>query len=212
MSESDRSDRLVAEVLRAELGECRVGHQIVVVEEAQSTNDLAWQAAGRGATEGFVVFAERQTAGRGQYGRRWESAPHKGLWFSVLLRPAITLAQSPQLTTLLAGIALRDDRAGNRPARSIKSPNDIYLAGRKVAGILVEGRTDPDGSYVAVAGIGVNVNHTIEDFPEELQATAGSLAMASGRPFPRGPLAVALLRKLETDLSQFHAGVVARNC
>ena len=212
MSESDRSDRLVADVLRADLGECRVGHQIVVVEEAQSTNDLAWEAAGRGAAEGFVVFAERQTAGRGQYGRRWESAPYKGLWFSVLLRPAITLAQSPQLTSLLAGIVSATIEQETGIPALIKLPNDIYLAGRKVAGILVEGRTEADGSYVAVAGVGVNVNHAIEDFPEELQATAGSLAMASGRHFPRGLLAAALLRKLETDLSPLHARVVARNC
>lgn len=211
MSKADRSDRLVAHVLRADLGECRVGHEIVVVEEAQSTNDLAWQAAGRGAAEGFVVFAERQTAGRGQYGRRWESAPYKGLWFSVLLRPAITLAQSPQLTSLLAEVVSATIQQETGVPALIKLPNDIYLAGRKVAGILVEGRTEADGSYVAVAGIGVNVNHAIEDFPAELQTTAGSLAMASGRPLQRGPLAAALLRKLETDLSDFHAGVVARN-
>ena len=91
MSEAERSDRLVADSLRAALGECRVGNQLVVVEEASSTNDLAWEAEARGAPEGFVVFAERQTAGRGQYGRRWESAPYQGLWFSVLLRPPLTL-------------------------------------------------------------------------------------------------------------------------
>lgn len=180
-----------------------MGHEIVVVEEAQSTNDLVWQAAERGAAEGFVVFAERQTAGRGQYGRRWESAPYKGLWFSILLRPAITLAQSPELTPLLAGVvaATIEQETGIPP--SIKLPNDIYLAGRKIAGILIEGRTAADGSYVAVAGIGINVNHALEDFPEELQTTAGSLAMAGGLHLQRGPLAVALLRKLETEYRAF---------
>jgi BirA family biotin operon repressor/biotin-[acetyl-CoA-carboxylase] ligase len=203
MSEGDRSDRLVADVLRADLGGCRLGHEIVVVEEAQSTNDLAWQAAERGAAEGFVVFAERQTAGRGQYGRRWESAPYKGLWFSILLRPAITLAQSPKLTPLLAGVVAATIEQETGMAASIKLPNDIYLAGRKVAGILIEGRTATDGSYVAVAGIGINVNHAIEDFPEELQTTAGSVAIAGGRHLQRGPLAVALLRKLETEYRTF---------
>jgi len=203
MSEADPSDRLVANVLRADLGGSRVGHQIVVVEEAPSTNDLAWEAAGRGAAEGFVVFAERQTAGRGQYGRRWESAPYKGLWFSVLLRPAITLAQSPELTPLLAGVVAATIKQETGIAAGIKLPNDIYLAGRKVAGILIEGRTASDGSYMAVAGIGVNVNHAIEDFPEELRATAGSLAMAGGRRLQRGLLAVALLRRLETEYRAF---------
>jgi len=180
-----------------------MGHEIVVVEEAQSTNDLAWLAAERGAAEGFVVFAERQTAGRGQYGRRWESAPYKGLWFSILLRPAITLAQSPELTPLLAGVVAATIEQETGISASIKLPNDIYLAGRKIAGILIEGRTASDGSYMAVAGIGINVNHALEDFPEELQTTAGSLAMAGGLHLQRGPLAVALLRKLETEYRKF---------
>jgi len=212
MSEADRDDRLIAEDLRAGLGECRLGNQLIVVDEASSTNDLAWEAAARGAPEGFVVFAERQTAGRGQYGRRWESAPYRGLWFSVLLRPRLTLNESPQLTLLLARVAAATIREETACAVLIKAPNDIYMAGRKIAGVVVEGRTASDKSYVAVAGMGINVNQTPEDFSAVLQATAGSLRMATGRRFPRGPLAVALLRKLETEYGNFHAGLVARNC
>jgi BirA family biotin operon repressor/biotin-[acetyl-CoA-carboxylase] ligase len=203
MSQADRSDRLVADQLRAALGPCLVGSEIVVVEEASSTNDLAWEAEARGAPEGFVVFAERQTAGRGQYGRRWESAPSQGLWFSVLLRPRISLSESPQLTSLLAGAAAATIIEGTGCAASIKTPNDIYAAGRKIAGVLVEGRTARDGAYMAVAGVGVNVNQTLEDFPAELRTTAGSLRMAIGRKIPRGPLAIALLRKLERDYRAF---------
>jgi BirA family transcriptional regulator, biotin operon repressor / biotin---[acetyl-CoA-carboxylase] ligase len=203
MSGADRSDRLVADELRATLGECRVGSQLVVVEETCSTNDLAWEAEARGAPEGFVVFAERQTAGRGQYGRRWESAPYQGLWFSVLLRPRVTLSESPQLTSLLASVIATTIKEQTGCSTFIKPPNDIYLSERKVAGILVEGRTASDRSYVAVAGVGVNVNQTLEDFPAELQATAGSLRMATSRQIQRGHLAVALLRKLETDYRAF---------
>jgi BirA family biotin operon repressor/biotin-[acetyl-CoA-carboxylase] ligase len=203
MSEADRSDRLVADELRAALRESRVGNQIVVVEEARSTNDIAWEAEARGAAEGFVVFAERQTAGRGQYGRHWESAPYQGLWFSVLLRPPITLNESPRLTSLLAGVAAATIIEETGCAASIKPPNDIYVAGRKIAGVLVEGRTANDGSYIAVAGMGVNVNQTLEDFPAKLRLTAGSLRMATGRQIQRGHLAVALLRKLDTDYQAF---------
>ena len=203
MSEADRSDRLVADELRATLGECRVGNQLVVVEETSSTNDLAWEAEARGAPEGFVVFAERQTAGRGQYGRRWESAPYQGLWLSVLLRPRITLSESPQLTSLLASVVATTIIEETGCAASIKAPNDIYVTGRKIAGVLVEGRTASDRSYVAVAGMGVNVNQTLKDFPVELRATAGSLRMATGQRIQRGHLAVALLRKLETDYRAF---------
>src|SRR4051812_28624578 len=166
---SDASDRLIAEELRRGLHGCRIGNEIGVVEETESTNDLAWKAFERGAAEGFVVFAERQTKGRGQYGRRWESAPYLGLWFSVLLRPAMTLAESPGLTSLLAE-AVSIGLIGETGLETrIKLPNDIYIGDRKVAGLLVEGRTGKDGSYVAVAGFGINVNQGVDDFPEALR-------------------------------------------
>ena len=191
------SDPLIATELRTGLEGLRIGNEIVVLDETESTNDVAWQAAERGVPEGFVVFAERQTKGRGQYGRRWESAPYLGLWFSILLRPALSLAESPKLTVLLAEAvaATIADETGCAPA--IKWPNDIYISGRKVVGVLVEGRMATDGSYVAVAGIGININQTFEDFPAKLHETAGSLAMAAGKKFSRPKVAVALLRNLD---------------
>jgi BirA family biotin operon repressor/biotin-[acetyl-CoA-carboxylase] ligase len=171
-----------------------------------------WEAAERGNAEGFVVFAERQTRGRGQYGRRWEAAPYQGLWLSVLLRPAMTLPESPRLTSVLAETVAATIAEQTGCAPTIKPPNDIYIfsvaaslreawgSGRKVAGVLVEGRTATDGSYLAVAGIGINVNQTADDFPEELRATAGSLAMAVGRNIDRMKLAVSLLRKLDAHM------------
>lgn len=203
MSEAERSDRLAAAELRGLLGECQMGNQLVVIEEVRSTNDIAWEAAERGTPEGYAVFAERQTAGRGRYGRRWETTPYLGLWFSVLLRPRITLSESRGLTALLAGVIAATIIEETGCGVSIKVPNDIYVAGRKVAGVLVEGRTASDGSYVAIGGMGVNVNQTLEDFPAELHKTAGSLRMATGRQIQRGPLAVALLRRLETDYRAF---------
>src|SRR2546421_7349473 len=193
---SEPSDRLIAPELRAGLEGCRIGNEIVVVEETASTNDLAWEAAERGAAEGFVVFAERQTKGRGQYGRRWESATYQGLWLSVLLRPAMTLRESPRLTSLLAEVVAAAIAQETGCAPTIKPPNDIYVSGRKVAGVLVEGRTASDASYLAVAGIGINVNQTTADFPEELRGTAGSLAMVTGKKISRTKLAIVLLQRI----------------
>jgi BirA family biotin operon repressor/biotin-[acetyl-CoA-carboxylase] ligase len=195
---SEPSDRLIATELSAALEGYRIGNDIMVVEETESTNDLAWKAVERGVSEGFVIFAERQTKGRGQYGRRWESAPYLGLWFSVLLRPEVTLAESPKLTVLLAETVAATIAEETGCAPTIKWPNDLYLSGRKVAGVLVEGRIATDGNYVAVAGIGINVNQTMDDFPEELRDTAGSLAMATGKKISRAKLAVALLKRLAT--------------
>jgi BirA family biotin operon repressor/biotin-[acetyl-CoA-carboxylase] ligase len=194
---SAANERLTAEEIRRGLAGCKIGNKIVVVDETESTNDLAWQAAEQGAPAGYVAFAERQTRGRGQYGRRWESKPYLSLCFSVLLRPArMTLRESPQLTSLLAErVAAAISQTTGAETR-IKPPNDIYIGERKVAGILVEGRTESDGSYTAVAGIGINVNHSVDDFPEELRTTAGSLAMATGRTISRTKLAIAVLRQL----------------
>lgn len=185
------SDRLIATELRAALR-----NEIVVVDETGSTNDLVWHAFERGAAEGFVAFAERQTKGRGQYGRRWESAPYLGLWFSILLRPAMSLPESPKLTLELAEAVAATIAVETGCTPTIKPPNDIYISERKVAGVLVEGRTANDGSYVAVAGIGINVNHSVEDFSAELRATAGSLAIVAGKKISREKLAIALLQRL----------------
>src|SRR5256714_5697544 len=97
------SDPLIATELRGGLEGLRIGNEIVVLDETESTNDVAWQAAERGVPEGFVVFAERQTKGRGQDGRSWPSAPYLGLWVSVFFRPPVTFRESPKLSVLLAG-------------------------------------------------------------------------------------------------------------
>src|SRR3954454_8565537 len=91
-------DRLIAADLRSSLGENTIGRRIILLESTSSTNDFLLQMLTPELPEGFVVFAERQTAGRGQRGHRWESAAHRGLWFSILLRPKIPIVESARLT------------------------------------------------------------------------------------------------------------------
>ncbi len=190
-------DLLRADELRAALTDSYIGREIVVVEETTSTNDLAWQMAQEDRAAGLVVFAEQQTAGRGRRGNDWESAPHLGLWFSILLRPALAPADSARLTTWAAqSIAGAIEKEIGVTPR-IKEPNDIYIGQRKVAGVLVEMRVEKNGRYAAIVGIGVNVNQTAADFSQPLRATAGSLAMAAGGPVDRQAFAVALLRELD---------------
>src|SRR4030095_2571649 len=95
-------DGLVAGELQADLASALIGREIIVLEQTGSTNDAILQVANANSKEGLVVFAEHQTAGRGQRGNRWESAIGKGLWFSILLRPKIDLASSPSLTAWAA--------------------------------------------------------------------------------------------------------------
>ncbi|MDP9253579.1 MAG: biotin--[acetyl-CoA-carboxylase] ligase [Verrucomicrobiota bacterium] len=190
-------DDLNAENLRAALRDPYIGNRIVVVQETTSTNDLVWQMAQEKVADGLVAFAERQTAGRGQRGNRWESEPHHGLWFSILLRPKIGPAESARLSTWAAQTVATTVQEQLRIKARVKPPNDVYVKERKIAGVLVEMRVEKDGAYLAIAGIGVNVNQNIEDFSEELRTSAGSLAIATGQRVDRREFAVALLRNLD---------------
>ena len=190
-------DRLIAAELRASLGENRIGHRIIVLESTRSTNDFLLQMLTPELPEGFVVFAEHQTAGRGQRGHRWESASHQGLWFSVLLQPRIPYAGSARLTTWAAQAVANAIRRETGLEPVVKPPNDVHVGGRKVAGVLVETKAGRGQSFSAIVGIGVNINQAPSEFSDELRARAGSLAMALGRKINRAEFAVALLRELE---------------
>jgi BirA family biotin operon repressor/biotin-[acetyl-CoA-carboxylase] ligase len=171
-----------------------IGSRVVVFRETESTNDIVRRAAEGGEVEGFVAFAESQKKGRGQFGRKWSSAPGLGLWFSVLLRPRWQPALLPQITPL-AAVAIANALAGASGLDiRIKQPNDILCNGRKLAGILSEARTG--GDVFVVVGIGINVNHVRADFPLELQASATSLALETGREWERVRLASVVLQAL----------------
>ncbi len=197
MFQAEMSDRLIADELQTHSARATIGRQIIVLEQTSSTNDAILQVATTNSNEGLVLFAEHQTAGRGQRGNRWESAAGKGLWFSILLRPGIQIDESGRLT-IWAIEAVSDvirNEFSLEPA--IKLPNDVQISGRKVAGVLVEMRAQEKAPHLAVVGIGINVNQSMEDFPPELQNRAISLAMALHRPVDRRQLAVAVLRYLD---------------
>jgi BirA family biotin operon repressor/biotin-[acetyl-CoA-carboxylase] ligase len=191
------SDRLVSDRIQADLGTMVIGQEIMVLEQTGSTNDAVLQIMERDSTEGLVLFAEHQTAGRGQRGNRWESAAGKGLWFSILLRPMIDITSSPQLTIWATQAISEVVQTEFMIKPTIKLPNDVQIDGRKVAGVLVEMRAQESAPHVAIVGIGINVNHSLQDFPEELQSRAISLAMALGRQIDRQKFVVALLRNLD---------------
>ncbi|HEY5752671.1 MAG TPA: biotin--[acetyl-CoA-carboxylase] ligase [Chthoniobacterales bacterium] len=168
-----------------------IGRKIQVYLETASTNDVAMRLARAGASEGIVIFAESQTAGRGRLGRRWQSAAGRGLWFSVLLRPKWPDFSRVGLAAAVA-VARGVDRFLPEPA-GIKWPNDIYLRGdRKTAGILCE-----SGSGFVVVGIGLNVNHLLDDFAGEVAHRATSLALVAGRQFDRAGVAASVLDEFD---------------
>ncbi len=145
----------------------QLGTPMVVMATTTSTNDVAKRAARDGAAHGATWVAEEQTAGRGRRGHSWVSPPGEGLLFSVLLRLPCTPARVPPIA-LVAGLAVRDAVAAAAPGASIaiKWPNDVLVAGRKVAGILIEAITVGSRVEAVVVGIGINV-HT-RAFPDEI--------------------------------------------
>jgi BirA family biotin operon repressor/biotin-[acetyl-CoA-carboxylase] ligase len=203
MSKVEKLDRLIADQLQAARPCAIIGREIIVLKQTGSTNDAILEVASQNGAppslvdEGLVLFAEHQTAGRGQHGNRWESTAGKGLWFSILLRPEIQLIDSGRLTIwaieTVSGVIR--SKFGLEPA--VKLPNDVQLSGRKVAGVLVEMRAQSKAPHLAVVGIGINVNQSRDDFPAELQDRAISLAMVLGRQVDRQNFAVALLRNLD---------------
>ncbi len=163
------------------IGSPRVHHRLT-----DSTNERAKQLAAAGAPHGTLVTADEQTAGRGRQGRAWTAPPRSAVLMSVVLR------ELDERLPLTAAVALCEALPVEA---AIKWPNDVWIEGRKVAGILVEGR--PQEGW-AVLGVGVNV--TTERFPGELAESATSLRLAGIDADPEAVLA-GLLRSLSDWLS-----------
>ena len=199
-------DALSADKLRADLDSAIVGRDIVVLDETTSTNDSALERASPTTPEGLIVFAERQTAGRGQRNNSWESTPGKGLWFSILLRPKIDIGSSSQVAEWSARTVADTISKEFALQAKVKLPNDVVVAGKKIAGVLVEMRAQKSAPHIAIVGIGVNVNHRAEDFSAELRASAISLAMTLDREIDRHQFAVALLRNLDASYREMFCG------
>ena len=188
---------LDAATIRARAATRVIGREIIVVEETGSTNDLLFETANASTGEGLVIFAESQTAGRGQRGNRWVSPARLGLWFSILLRPRLGISDSPRLTNWLAEQIAATVRSQFALKAAVKPPNDVYVGASKIAGVLVEMRAVVHASHVAIAGIGINVNQTAADFPEELRGRAASVRMLLDREVDRNTFAIASLRDLD---------------
>ncbi len=165
------------------IGTPRVHHRL-----ADSTNERARALAGAGAPHGTLVTAAEQSAGRGRQGRTWTAAPGAAVLMSVVLRPPA------EGLPLAAAVAVCEAVA---PDCLIKWPNDVLVDGRKLAGILVEGR--PQDGW-AVLGIGLNVTTREEEFPADLRETAISLAIADPDVTTAEAVLASLLARLDARL------------
>ncbi|OSM04856.1 putative biotin--acetyl-CoA-carboxylase ligase [Magnetofaba australis IT-1] len=161
-----------------------------------STNAEAARLARAGAPAGTLCCADAQSAGRGRLDRRWISPPGRHLYFSAVLRPAISPRYAAQLT-LMAGLAIGEALNDlGVTGLAIKWPNDILLDGRKVAGILTEMAAQPERVDHVIVGVGVNVHGGAADFPAGLNVPPATLDEHTGRRWDRAELLAAIVRAI----------------
>ena len=194
-----------AHLIERGLGTRRVGRHAIRFDEVDSTNDVAFDAARSPDADGLVVLAEWQRRGRGRAGAEWLSPPGGNLLFSVLLIDGSgELAHEP--LTIAAGLAAAEgvqDACGLSP--ELSWPNDVLLDGSKLAGVLVEIRSQ-DGLRCVVVGIGINVN--ARPAPRKVRFRAAGLAEHLGHPVERTEVARQVLRRLDGWVGRIAAGDV----
>ncbi|MBC2933807.1 biotin--[acetyl-CoA-carboxylase] ligase [Nocardioides sp. zg-1228] len=172
------------------------GWRVEVVEAVPSTNAAVAERARAGEEPGLVLVTEHQTAGRGRLDRVWETPARASLTFSVLLRPDLPPSSWSWLP-LLTGYAVQAALADRLPDIALKWPNDVLVdgasgSGRKVCGILVERVATAHGP-VAVVGVGINVDQTLDELPVAL---ATSISLETGEPVERTGLLSQVLGSL----------------
>jgi len=179
-----------------------IGERLVYLPEVESTNTLAMKLAQERSEEGLVVLTDSQTAGKGRQGRRWVDTPGCNILSSTLLRPLFP----PHLLVMVASLAVVEaiEQVCGVQA-TIKWPNDVLIADRKVCGILIETSHDKHGRLVAVLGIGINVNGQLQGRIErkgvevDLATVATTLEIACGHPVSREEILTHLLSAIEND-------------
>ncbi len=176
-----------------------LGREIEHYEKVDSTNEVARMRAAKGAGEGLLVVAEEQTGGRGRLGRQWYSSRSKGIFFTLLLRPPVNPSRASQITMLAAvslASAIRSE-TGIGVGVGIKWPNDLLAGGKKICGILAELSAELDRIGYLVVGVGINANQDPGDFPADVQETATSLKLETGKTVSRVRLLQASLKSFE---------------
>jgi BirA family transcriptional regulator, biotin operon repressor / biotin---[acetyl-CoA-carboxylase] ligase len=169
-----------------------IGHHLHFYEQIGSTNDEAFRIGVEGAPEGTVVIAESQRAGKGRMQRLWHSPAGANIYTSIILRPCFEPARAPQLS-IAAGVAVAETLNHYCPGQvQLKWPNDVGLGGKKVCGILAQMKIAESTIDFVVLGIGINVNIQANQFPQDIQTTATSLAIFADREISRLELIIRL--------------------
>jgi BirA family biotin operon repressor/biotin-[acetyl-CoA-carboxylase] ligase len=190
------------ESLRKSLAGKFFGHQLYYYSETGSTNDEAFSLGIAGVSEGTVVIADSQNKGKGRMQRVWHSPAGSNIYTSVILRPRIELSKASQIP-IAAGVAVAETLETYCPGKiKLKWPNDVLIGGKKVCGILAQMKMSSDAIDFVVLGIGINVNLSRKQFPQDIQEIATSLAVETGREISRPELIISLYENLAKCYNQ----------
>ncbi|HRR53789.1 MAG TPA: biotin--[acetyl-CoA-carboxylase] ligase, partial [Candidatus Methanomethylicus sp.] len=190
-----RFDGLLPLEIQTKLQTERFGREVVTLEQTDSTQNDVRAIAERGAGEGAIVVALEQGVGKGRMGRAW-SSPKGGLWFSILMRPSIAIAELHKLS-LLFGVAVAKSLKQIRVDARLKWPNDVLVEGKKVCGILLEVSAESDRVNHVIAGIGINANFSSGKLPESLNSHSTTLLDQLGKRIDRAALLADVLLNAE---------------
>ena len=200
-------DVLIPELITDRLHTKTMGRNLLHVWEIDSTNAFAagLLTSDDSVPHGTTVVAERQTAGRGRRGRRWISDSGVGLYFSIVLKPNVSVsANLAPLLTLGAALAAHDSIERTTELQvDIKWPNDLLIGRKKVCGILSEMHAELDHVRSMIVGVGINVNHS--EMPDEIRTIGSSLRLESGRGHSRIEILVDFLSAFEKIYDGFVA-------
>jgi BirA family biotin operon repressor/biotin-[acetyl-CoA-carboxylase] ligase len=181
--------------------------EIICCNAVSSTNDIGLALPLDDATEntGIAIIADSQEKGRGRFARIWSSPPGLNLYLSIVLKPDLPPVDAPFLTILAALASAAAIYRETRIQVSIKWPNDLLIAGRKLGGVLTEARTVQGVITRAVIGVGINLNSSAGDLPPELSGKATSVLMETGSTVSRARITTSILHEFESRYEELRA-------
>ena len=178
-----------------------LGKEIVYFPELDTTQRIAHELARNGSPHGTIVITDEQKKGKGRLGRTWYSEKGKGIWMSIIIRPEFSFQQAPQITLLTSVILAKTLRKLYEKPFEIKWPNDLYIDGKKLSGILTEIHGEQDQIHYLIIGVGINTHAS--DFPEELEKKATSIQELMGQAPKRMTILHHFFREFEQSYARF---------
>lgn len=188
-----------------------IGKAIHSFNTVKSTNDIAHQLAEKGAAEGTIVTAEKQTLGKGRLGRSWHSPEKLGIYVSIILRSRFSPDKAPGLSVMSALAVAESLTSLGIKNVQIKWPNDVLINSRKVSGVLTELAAEKNKINYIIVGIGINVKQSESDFPLNIRATATSVKSETGKEVSRVDLLKTLLLNFEKEYTQYKKGQLTKS-